>query len=118
MRERLFLFLFILIPIASPAQTRVADSNSLLWKVSNKEMKKASYLFGTIHLICEEDYLWTNAMKKSLSASEAICFEMDMDDPTLMTQVAMGMLDQSGKQLKDYFTEEQYTRLAKFVEDS
>lgn len=81
-------------------------------------MKQPSYLFGTIHLICSEDYVWTPSMKKSFSTANEICLEMDMDDPGLMMEAAMGMIDNSGKKLRDYFTEEQYNKLSRFVKDS
>jgi len=33
-------------------------------------------------------------MKESFSKSEKICFEMDLDDPSLMMEVAAGMIRQ------------------------
>jgi uncharacterized protein YbaP (TraB family) len=81
-------------------------------------MKEKSYLFGTIHLICPQDYIWTDAMKQSLLKSKEVCFEMDMDDPNIMMQIAAGMIDQSGKKLKDYFSLADYEKLEKYVKDS
>ena len=104
--------LSLLFPFCLNAQTMpdpdTNDNRSLLWVIKGKDMKKPSYLFGTIHLLCPEDIIWTAAMKKSLKASQQVCFEMDMDDPSVMMQVAMGMVDKSGISLRDYFTEEQY----------
>jgi len=94
------------------------DSRSLLWKITRSDMKQPSYLFGTIHLICPNDYIWTPAMKRSLKACKEVCFEMDMDDPSVMMQIASGMIDNSGKMLKDYFSEEDYKVVARFVTDS
>ncbi|HRO43287.1 MAG TPA: TraB/GumN family protein [Flavipsychrobacter sp.] len=94
------------------------DERSLLWKITRQDMKQPSYLFGTIHLLCAKDYLWTPAMKKSLRACKEVCFEMDMDDPSVMMQVASGMIDNSGKNLKDYFNEEDYKVVERFVNDS
>lgn len=82
------------------------------------DMKKSSYLFGTIHMVCPEDYLWTPVMKKSLKECREVCFEMDMDDPSVMMEVAMGMTDNSGKKLKDYFSDSDFHYVEKFVADS
>lgn len=101
---------------AQPQHT--VDNKSLLWRISSKDMKKSSYLFGTIHLICKEDYLWTSAMARALKTSTEVCFEMDMDNPSLLLETATGMIDNSGKKLKDYFTEEQYQKLEKYISDS
>ena len=43
---------------------------------------------------------------------------MDMDDPSVMMQIAMGMIDNSGRTLKDYFTPEEYALVESFVNDS
>lgn len=93
-------------------KTRVTDGKSLLWKISGKDLKKPSYLFGTLHVICPDEYVWTSAMQKALKASDKVAFEMDMDDPALQGQVASGMMLKDGKKLKDYYSEEEYSRLS------
>ncbi|MEI8280220.1 MAG: TraB/GumN family protein [Bacteroidota bacterium] len=94
------------------------DNKSLLWRVNKKGIAKNSYLFGTIHVICKEDYLWTDSMKQALKQSESVCFEMDISDKNTMYQAAIGMLDKSGKQLKDYFSAAEYKKLETFIKDS
>lgn len=97
---------------------KVSDDNSLLWEISGNGLSKPSFLFGTIHLICKQDYFWTEAMKKALSASDKVCFEMDMDDPEIFKMAAQGMADNSGKSLKDYFSISEYEKLKQFMKDS
>ena len=109
--------LALFINFTSPAQEKT-DNKSLLWRISGKNLHKSSYLFGTIHQICKDDYVWTDKMKTSLDKSEKVCFEMDMDDPALMMQVATGLIDNSGKTLKDYFTPDQYQRIKSYMKDS
>lgn len=94
------------------------NNNSLLWEISGKDMKRPSYLFGTIHLVCKQDYIWTPIMQKALKSSKEVCFEMNMGDPSLMMKIAMGMIDNSGKTLKDYFNKNDYNLIEKFVKDS
>ena len=91
---------------------------SLLWRITGKKLTKPSYLFGTIHLICPGDYLWTDQMKESFAKSDKVCFEMNLNDPSGMMQVTAGMLDTTGKTLEDYFTAEQYKILKEYVKDS
>ncbi len=120
------LLLTILLPglfhAACPAQQKPVnqpqeEGMSLLWRIE-KTGQKTSWLFGTMHVICQEDYIWTTAMENALRQSQTICFEMDMDDPGVLMQVAMGLIDTSGKTLHDYFTPEQYARLEQYVADS
>lgn len=94
------------------------NNKSLLWKISSPQLKKPSYLFGTIHLICPADLTWTEVMKKSFLETDKVCLEMDMDDPSLMMEIAVGMLDNSGKELKDYFSDSEYRQISVFIHDS
>lgn len=99
-------------------QKKPIDNKSLLWKITGKNIKKPSFLFGTIHMLCQDDYIWTPTMEASLKRANEVCFEMDMDDPNMMVTVATGMIDASGKTLKDYFTTEQYAKIDQYVTDS
>lgn len=81
-------------------------------------MKKPSYLFGTMHMICKDDYVWTPAMKKSLGESDEVCFEMDLDKSSLLMEVAAGMINTDGKELSGYFSDADYKKLEKFLADS
>jgi len=121
--KRIITFLAGLLSLAisytTGAQQKAGPKDqSLLWRISGKHLAKPSYLFGTIHLICVDDYLWTPKMKESLAKSDKICFEMNLNDPNVMVQAALGLMDTSGKTLKDYFTPEQYTILKNYLKDS
>ena len=107
----------ITVHLTSSGQEKV-DNKSLLWRISGKGLTNSSYLFGTMHQICPADYVWTDKMKASLEKSDKVCFEMNMSDPNLLTQVTAGLLDLSGKKLKDYFTPEQYAHIKKYMKDS
>jgi uncharacterized protein YbaP (TraB family) len=123
MKRYLGLWLSICISLpcsATPADTIAPkpEKTSLLWKITGNDLRKPSYLFGTIHMLCAQDYFWTATMRKSMLQCEQVCFEMDMDDPKVMMDVGAGMIDNSGKQLKDYFTPDQYTKLSSYIADS
>lgn len=94
------------------------EAHSLLWKISGNGMAKPSYIFGTIHLICPSDYLWTDKMEQSFRACSKACFEMDLDDSSVMTAAAVSFIDPTGKKIKDYYTPADYQRLKKFIKDS
>lgn len=113
-----FLFALTLLSVlscsrASRAETAVKDprANSLLWKISGNGLAKPSYVFGTIHMICKDDFVWTNAMQRAFAASEKVCMEMDLDDPATTFAAAAGLMSTDGKTLRDYFTPEEYQRL-------
>ncbi len=112
-------FVFCLCIVVSAAATdKYKTANALLWKISGNGMSKPSYIFGTIHLICPEDFFLTNAMKNAVEQVDKVCFEMDLDDNSVMMSSMGGLMDNSGKKMKDYFTEAQYAKLKKFMKDS
>lgn len=58
-------------------------TTSLLWKVSGNGLEKDSYLFGTIHKICQSDFFLTRSTLEAIDNAEQIVMEIDMDDPEL-----------------------------------
>ncbi|HRP88803.1 MAG TPA: TraB/GumN family protein [Edaphocola sp.] len=93
------------------------DEKSLLWKVSGNGLKAPSYVFGTIHIICQDDYFWTPVMDAALKDAQKVCLEMKMDDPGLQMKVAGGLMNMNGKKLNEYFTESEYKNLENYFKE-
>jgi len=109
-------FLLLWRPTGHAQQAAPADTDkALLWKISGKGLKQPSYLFGTIHMICENDYTWTPEMEQVLKGAKKVALELDMDDPELQTNVAAGLILE-GKTLKDFYSAEDYSRLSDYAE--
>lgn len=76
------------------AQTKSPKlENSLLWEISGKNIKKPSYLYGTIHMICSKDYSLSEKVKRTFEASDKLYLEINFTDPNEMSQMqqlAMG----------------------------
>jgi len=89
--------------------------NSLLWEISGKDLKKPSYLFGTIHMIPADQFFWTDPMKKAFANSEEIVFELDMNEMNDMSKM-MGMMQhlfmQNDTTLADLLTKNEYDQVA------
>jgi len=90
--------------------------SALLWKISGKGAKE-SYLFGTIHMICKEDYLFSDKMTKAYKNSDVLALEINLSDPSVTMQLAMGMMAKDGKTLESYFTPEEFAQLDKMLTD-
>lgn len=94
------------------AQAKTAANDSaLLYKISGKNLKKPSYLFGTIHLICEKDMFAKEQLKNYLSQTEQLMLEINLSDPAVMQQAAAGYLLPNEKTIKDYLKPEEYAKL-------
>ena len=116
MNRVLLLLFFCVSGIISRAQ--VPTENSLLWEISGRGLAKPSYLFGTIHLICPTDFSLSDSLKSTLSRTQQVALEMDMDDPGMMAGMMKMMNMTAGNELKKLVTEQEYQRLDRFFKDS
>jgi uncharacterized protein len=91
--------------------------NALLWSVSGKGLTSPSYLYGTIHMICKEDFLFSNTLKEKITASKNIYLELDMDDPSMMMKMAT-LAIMKDKTLKDLMSPADYELVSSYVKDS
>ncbi|MDI9310181.1 MAG: TraB/GumN family protein [Limnohabitans sp.] len=98
------------------AQSKKKSTNSLLWEVSGNGLSKPSYLFGTVHMICEKDFVMKQKVTNAFSKAEKLVLEINMADPnemTTMQQMALGKEPLSKK-----LSKEQIVRLEKILKDA
>jgi uncharacterized protein len=58
---------------------------ALLWKITPKNAKTSSYLFGTMHATC--DATLSKNVLKALDETKQLCLELDADDPSLQADM-------------------------------
>lgn len=92
---------------------------TLLYRISGNGLSQPSYLYGTVHLICERDFKMPAGLEKAVKTTQSLYLEVDMDDPNLI--LAMAPLLQSnepGYSLSDAFTPADFKKLNRFMSDS
>lgn len=75
------------------------QGNSLLWKVSGNGLAHASYIYGTVHMVCTTDFEIKNKVVQAFNQSQKLVVEVDISDPKEMQ--AGHQLMNSGKKLTD-----------------
>ncbi len=105
----------ILILIWGTGQSQPAQENSLLYRVTGNGLDHPSYVYGTIHLLCPEDLSFSPEVKESIAGSSQLIFELDFDDPNLMTDLQSGLMLSDGQTLKSLYTEEEYAILNRYT---
>lgn len=108
-------FLLSFLSISAIAQ-KIKDDNTLLWKISGNGLEKASYLFGTIHMICANDAVLSNNLKKAIRNSDEVYFEIDMDNLFEMVGAMNKMKMLGDTTLKDLLSPEEYEKVKKYFE--
>lgn len=83
----IYILATIMIGFASNAQDL---EKSLLWKISGNGLEKPSYLFGTMHAVCEINF--DEKLKKALDETTQMYLEIDMDDPKLQVKMMKRMM--------------------------
>jgi uncharacterized protein YbaP (TraB family) len=87
------------------------DDNSLLWEVRGKGIKQPSFIFGTIHLIPEADYLLSPATRQAFDQCDAVAFEIDlekMSDISAMLPLLMKAFMRDGVTLRTLLNADDY----------
>lgn len=111
-------FVALLTCTISAGQDNPIKDKSLLWRISGNHLKKPSYLFGTIHMICRDDFMWTKKMNECLRNSEKVCFEMNLNDPNVIAEASTALMEGLGKKLMDSIGDDQLKIMQSFLKDS
>ncbi len=90
------------------------DSNTLLWKISGNGLGQPSYLFGTIHMLCEEDAVLSTNLKKVIQHSDEVYFEVDLDNMLEMLMVMTKMQMNGDTTLQDLLSPEDYVKVESY----
>lgn len=87
-------------------QSFASEPKSLLWKISGNGLSKDSYLFGTMHKICSEDYFFNQNMNTAFQESEQLILEVDISNNEELMAYAQKIILPQGTSLKDFFASE------------
>ena len=121
----LLTFLFASVTLAAcgqNAKTKAkavpASNNTLLWRISGKNLAKPSYLFGTMHLLCGDDIQLSDSLKTAIQGSDNVYLELELDNLFEMFG-AMGKMNMRGDTtLGDLLTKEEYAKVKAYFDES
>jgi uncharacterized protein YbaP (TraB family) len=104
---------FVITFNSSKAQEKIELENSILWKVEHSELEKPSYILGTLHLMCKEDFKIPEKVNKALQDSDGLVLEVNFSDPKELQSIQEAM--SSTKKISAELSKEQYQKLDKLV---
>lgn len=105
---------------AFTANAQADTTKSLLWEITGNELTIPSYLYGTIHMIGEDDYFLTAATQRAFDASQRVTFEIDMEDMNnlaAMMPLMMKAFMTDDITLSDLLTEAEYSEVKAHFQD-
>lgn len=103
---------------AQPKPIYNKNNNSLLWEVSGNGLKEPSYLFGTFHLMCKADILFSTQLTNVFANVDKVYMEMDMDDPAILMGGVLLMNMKNGTTLEQLYSAAAYKKVSSYFSDS
>ena len=100
---------------AAPA---AATENTLLWRISGKNLSKPSYLFGTMHMLCGDDIALSDSLKRAIAASDNVYLELQMDNMFEMIGAMQHMSMKGDTTLADLLTKQEYQKVKTYFEEN
>ena len=94
------------------------EDKSLLYEISGNGLSQPSYLYGTIHIICKDDFVMNEVTKQKFSETQQVYLELDMDDPKMMPEMMKSMYMTDGSTIKTLLSEPNYQKVSQFFKDS
>jgi len=98
MTSLLAAFLFV-----SMSFGQTEPKSSLLWEITGNDLKQPSYLFGTIHIICKEDFFLPPIVTEKFTNADQVFLELDMDDPMMILKMMQLLQLPKGQTIKQLF---------------
>ena len=94
------------------------NANTLLWEISGNGLKRPSYLFGTMHILCAEDAQLSENLKDIIKNSDQIYFELDMDDMQEMMGALSYLRMTDGQKISELLTPEEYKKVETYFKEN
>ncbi|MEI9944842.1 MAG: TraB/GumN family protein [Chitinophagaceae bacterium] len=94
------------------------DNNTLLWKITGNGLTKPSYLFGTIHLLCADDAVLSDNMKKAIKGADNVYLEVDMNNMMEIFGAIGKMKMQGDTTLQDLLSKDDYQKVKTYFEEN
>lgn len=112
-------FLLTIVALVSFAQKtkKMADENTLLWKITGNGLKQSSYLFGTIHMLCTDDAILSDSLKNIIRRSDQVYLEVDMDNLFEMLGMIKQMKMRDDTTWSDLLSETDYDKAKNYFKN-
>ncbi|HVM88140.1 MAG TPA: TraB/GumN family protein [Puia sp.] len=88
--------------------------NTLLWKITGKDLKQPTYVFGTMHILCADDATLSIGLNNAIKNCDEIYFEIDMTDMTGMLNAMKYMRMNNDQKLSDLLSQDDYNKVKNY----
>jgi len=107
--------ILVIVVFIAYATSGISQEKGLFYEITGNGLEAPSYLFGTIHIICENDFYLGKNVKERVAAAHKLVLEIDLDDPNIMQIVFANINNPSGEKITDYLDEDQFKATQQFL---
>jgi hypothetical protein len=100
------------------AESKPPTEKSLLWEITGPGLAQPSYLYGTIHIACPYDVMLSENLSKSFSKVQQLYLEVDIDDPSLTSQMRQAVPMKNGGSLRTLLSPKDYAKADQFFQQN
>ena len=68
-------------------QSQTVAKGSLLFEISGKGITNPSFVFGTFHIMCKDQFIISPTLASKITSAEQFYGELDMDDPGMQASM-------------------------------
>lgn len=112
--KRCVLYLFLIVAsLSSHAQF----TNTLLWRITGKNIARPSYLFGTMHMLCADDIDLSDSLRYAIRNTDKVYLELEMDNMFEMIAAMQHMAMRNDTTLADLLTDSEYTVVKRYFNE-
>lgn len=97
---------------------QATPDQSLLWRISGKNLTQPSYLFGTMHMLCADDISLSDSLKTAISKADNVYLELELDNIFEMMGAMKQMNMKGDTTLADLLTKEEYNKVKQYFEEN
>jgi len=86
-------------------------SAQLLWKVEGNGLQQPSYLYGTMHILCPDDFHISEQVLKAYQTTDALVLELDPTNPAVLAEMQQLSLNPGFENIYKDLPEKDYEKI-------
>ena len=120
MKRTLWLSVLAIIAFVANSQPvkKTSANNTLLWRISGKNIVQPSYLFGTMHMLCADDIDLSDSLINAIRKADNVYLELDMDNVFEMMAAMTKMKMRNDTTLSDLLSKEEYEKVKNYFKEN
>ena len=110
--------LFCLVVLLSIGNVFAQDRSALLYKVTGPGLEKPSYIFGTVHIVCQDEMFSMKTLGNYMKKTDRAFFELDFDDPKEMAALTAVSTTPQKDQVGGYYSKKELRKINELTMDT